>query len=75
MDPIILGKNVFKEELLLGSTQFFITCYFVKFFYTSLSNFSNMLFQVFSVDRLGEPSFKLSLLKVHKREEALSEFI
>ena len=34
-----------------------------------------MLFQVFSIDSLGEPSFKLSLLKVHKREEALSEFI
>ena len=34
-----------------------------------------MLFQVFSIDRLGGPSFKSSLLKVQGREEALSELI
>ena len=34
-----------------------------------------MLFQVLSVDRLAELSFQLSLLKVQRREGALSEFI
>ena len=32
-----------------------------------------MLFQVLSIDRLAELSFQLSLLKVQKREDALSK--
>ena len=34
-----------------------------------------MLFQVLSVDRLGELSFQLPLLEVQRREDALFEFI
>ena len=34
-----------------------------------------MLVQVLPVDRLGQLSFELSLLKVQRREEALSELI
>ena len=32
-----------------------------------------MLFQVLSIDRLGELSFELSLIKLQRQEEALSE--
>ena len=58
-----------------GSTQFFIICYFVKFFCTPVNNFGDMLFQDLPIDRLGELSFELSLLKVQGREVALSELI
>ena len=34
-----------------------------------------MLFQVLLIDRLGELSFQLSLLKVQEREAASSELI
>ena len=34
-----------------------------------------MLFQILSVGRLGELSFELPLLKVKRREDALSELI
>ena len=34
-----------------------------------------MLFQVLSIDRLGELSFEVSLLKVQGQEVALSELI
>ena len=34
-----------------------------------------MLFQVLSIDRLGELSFQLSLIKVKIREETLYELI
>ena len=50
------------------STQLFTTCYFVKFFCTPVNNFGDMLFQVLSVDRLGELSFQLPLPKVQRRE-------
>ena len=65
----------FEEQLLLGSTQFFITCYFVKVFCTPVNNLCALLFQVWSIDRLGDLSFELSLLKVQKREEVLSELV
>ena len=46
----------------------------LSFFCTPVNNFDDMLFQVLSVDRLGELSFQLSLLKVQRREDDLSEF-
>ena len=42
-------------------------------FCTSVNNFGGMLFQVLSIDRLGELSFELSLIKLQRQEEALSE--
>ena len=70
MDPTIPGikhnnlqreKCFFSGTTTIGSMLFFITCYFVKFFCTPVNNFDDMLFQVLSIDRLGELSFELSL--------------
>ena len=47
----------------------------LSFFGTPVNNFGHMLFQVLSVDRLGDLSFQLLLLKVQRRKDALSEFI
>ena len=40
-----------------------------------VNNFGDMLFQVLSIDRFGELSLELSLLKFQGREVALSELL
>ena len=47
----------------------------VNFHCTSVNNFSNMLSQPLSIDRLGAPSCDFSLLKVQRWADALSEVI
>ena len=85
MDPTIPGikhSNLQRENCVFfsgtttaGSTQFFTTCYFVKFFWTPVNNFGDQLFQVLSIDKLGELSFELPLFKVQGGEVVLSKFI
>ena len=64
----------FKEQLLLDQRSFLEPAISLTFFCIPVNNFGDMLFQVLSVDRLGELSFQLSLLKVQRREDDLSEF-
>ena len=60
----------------VGTTTTWINAVFYNLlFCTPVNNFGNMLFQVLSINRLGELSFELSLIKVQGREEALSELI
>ena len=69
-------KNVFfQEQLLLDQRSFLEPTISFSFFCTPVNNFGGMLFEVLSIDRLGELSFELSLLKVQGREVALSELI
>ena len=56
LSNMLREKYDFLEQLLLGSRQFFINCYFAKSFCTTVTNFSDMLFQVLPIDRLGELS-------------------
>ena len=70
MDPTIpgiKGSNLQREKCFFRNNNYF--------FCTPVNNFSNMLFQVLSIDRLGEIYFELYLIKVQIREEALSEII
>ena len=85
IDPTIPGikqsnlqkekKNFFQEQLLLDQRSFLEPAISSSFFCTPVNNLGNMLFQVLSIDKLGELSFELSLLKVQGREVALSELI
>ena len=50
-----------------------MTCYFVKFFCTPVNDLNDKFFQVISIDRLGVISCGLSLFKVERRADALSE--
>ena len=81
MDPTVPGitetckeKNVFRNNYILDQHSFLQPAISLSFFGTPVNNFGDMLFQVLSVDRLGELSFQLSLLKVQRREDDLSEF-
>ena len=74
MDPTIPGikhsnlqreKCFFlQEQLLLDQRSFLKPAISLRFFCTPVNNFGDMLFQVLSIDRLGEVSFELLLLKV-----------
>ena len=68
-------KIFFQEQLLLDQRSFLEPAISLSFFRTPVNNFGDMLFQVLSIDRLGELSFEVSLLKVQGREVALSELI
>ena len=68
-------KFFFQEQLLLDQRSFLEPAISLSFFRTPVNNFGDMLFQVLSIDRLGELSFEVSLLKVQGREVALSELI
>ena len=54
----------FQEQLLLDQRSFLKPAISLSFFCTPVNNFGDMLFQVLSIDRLGEVSFELLLLKV-----------
>ena len=77
MDPTVIGithSNLQREKC------FFINIYLLdqlllRFFFTPVNNFRNVLFQVLSIDWLGAIFHELLLLKVQRRAEALFKLI